>query len=702
MRYSNISIGIVSIVFSSNIFALQTENSTILNVDKTPSTELGTIYVHPEYLEIEHLRNTKEIIVISKEQIQEKGHRTISDILAEVPSVSVGATGHGQIDIRGQGADQASRNIQVIVDGVPITALTNHPNQLNYDVIPVEQIERIEIIPGGGSVLYGSGASGGIVNITSSVKSVDNPVYSLSGESNSKGYRLNVNLGTRLNDNLAVTFNASKLNRDLHFVDTFRHSEYYSAGLSWDINDTQNLTVRASHLNEDSLYLENISYDKVKKYGTNYRPKIKNGKRAYLYGDRRQDHISVTYRYNTVNNISVISDAFYQKGFYVGVKELDKTVYTNAFGIRNKVKWHYMNGGELLIGIDGTVQKSQLEYYSYKKPKIFNYDKKVFAGYIANQLKWGNWETSQGIRRELTKWGFEKARYQYSIKENQIFNDTKNLWNTAFDLSLAYHYSDSGRVYARYERGYTVPDGIQVTDIVSSMNKDKKKIYHYRGTRAEPEKFNMYEIGLKDSFKFTTVNLVGWYSQTNNQMSRLIYRGNYETINALKTKRWGMDLSMIQQFGNLTLEESYSYLKGRTDYASDEIRKYIASKRYKGKTSNFLRSGLQKVPRHKVALRATYDFTDNLSATVRYTYQSKYENTMYQEDQEGKGNDQVKSFEIVDLSMKYQPRDWIQVYGGITNVFDKKYFNYSSGTGFSPTIVPGAERGYFLGLKAVF
>ena len=115
--------------------------------------ELQPSYVRPDYVEIERLRTTKEIIVLPKEVIRERGNRTVSDALQNVPGISVGTTGAGEIDIRGQGAGQANRNIQVLIDGAPITTLVNHPMSTNYDVVPVEQIERIEVIPGGGSVL---------------------------------------------------------------------------------------------------------------------------------------------------------------------------------------------------------------------------------------------------------------------------------------------------------------------------------------------------------------------------------------------------------------------------------------------------------------------------------------------------------------------------------------------------------------------
>ena len=180
-----------------------------LKASDTGTVELADTVVSPEYIEIERLRNTKEIIVVNKEQIQEQGNRTVSDVLSKIPSISVNATGQGQIDIRGQGSDQAARNIQVLLDGAPITTLVSHPMQTNYDVIPVEQLERIDIIPGGGSVMYGSGASGGIVNLTSSLNSMNNPETSIYGEWNSKGYRAGATAGTTFADGRGAILSSS-------------------------------------------------------------------------------------------------------------------------------------------------------------------------------------------------------------------------------------------------------------------------------------------------------------------------------------------------------------------------------------------------------------------------------------------------------------------------------------------------------------
>ncbi|MBO1928577.1 TonB-dependent receptor plug domain-containing protein [Providencia rettgeri] len=113
--------------------------------------------------------------------------------------------------------------------------------------MPVEQLERIEIIPGGGSVIYGSGTAGGVINITSNLRSMANPKTSVLSEWNSEGYRLNANLGARVSDTFSILGTASKLNRDLYYKDTYRNSEYYSLGGRWDLRSKPHVERKSSH-----------------------------------------------------------------------------------------------------------------------------------------------------------------------------------------------------------------------------------------------------------------------------------------------------------------------------------------------------------------------------------------------------------------------------------------------------------------------
>lgn len=682
--------------------------------------ELQDSYVRPDYVEIERMRNTKEIIVIRKEEIQQKGKRTITDVLGSVPSINVNSTGMGDIDIRGQGADQATRNIQVLLDGAPITTLVNHPSHTNYDVVPVEQLERIEVIPGGGSVLYGSGASGGIVNITTNLRSMSDPKSSLAAEYNSKGYRINGNLGGTFDDNrFAYDLSYAHLDRDLYFVDTFRHSNYFAGGLRWNLTPSQSLIVRYSRLEEESQYLGNVSISKIKEFGEDYRPKDKeitvglDGQghkitktvKDYLIGDRQLDTVNVSYLNDLSNTMHLSTDIFYNDGYYIGVDDDNKRMDHDGHGVRAKLDWNYLNDNTLLIGLDYTRQKAGLAYNNYKDkgkdehgkiyeaiPLHYDYDKGTYALFALNTIKWDNFEFTQGVRRELTRWQFDKA----DTTEGKG-SDQSDRWNSAFELSAAYNYRDTGRIYARYERGYTVPDGLQITDSIATPN---GKVMS--ATKADDEIFNMYEIGIRDQLGFSTISLTAWLSETNNQMNRFLFMSdeglNRETMNLLKSRRWGADLVLTQTIGKLSLEESYSYTMGKTRCRNAQSCQFLEDKNI---SIDYASSGLQKVPKHKASFKATYNFNDDLSVSGQYTRFGSYNNFMKKDDAETGGV--FHSYGLLDLSMRWSPKNWLDVYAGVTNVTNEEYWEYQteSASAYS-TVVPGAKRAFFIGLKGTY
>lgn len=74
------------------------------------------------------------------------------------------------IDLRGQGgldgnSAGAKANVQILLDGVAINSLETSMVSSPINTISIDNVERIEVIPGGGSVIYGSGTSGGVINI---------------------------------------------------------------------------------------------------------------------------------------------------------------------------------------------------------------------------------------------------------------------------------------------------------------------------------------------------------------------------------------------------------------------------------------------------------------------------------------------------------------------------------------------------------
>ena len=108
------------------------------------------------------------ISVVTSKEIEKKSYTDVTDVLKNVPGVYVNGGGSNQsISIRGMGADYTL----YLVDGKPMqdnqafSPNGSHAgNPINF-LPPLEAIERIEVIRGPASSLYGSNAMGGVINI---------------------------------------------------------------------------------------------------------------------------------------------------------------------------------------------------------------------------------------------------------------------------------------------------------------------------------------------------------------------------------------------------------------------------------------------------------------------------------------------------------------------------------------------------------
>ncbi|MGE5153310.1 MAG: TonB-dependent receptor plug domain-containing protein [Bdellovibrio bacteriovorus] len=104
--------------------------------------------------------------ILSGDDLLARGARTVWEALSLVPGISQGleVTGERQVLSRGIGHGYASGNVKILVDGVSMNAaLTATANPVLN--LPIEQVERIEVIRGPGSSVYGEYAYAGVVNI---------------------------------------------------------------------------------------------------------------------------------------------------------------------------------------------------------------------------------------------------------------------------------------------------------------------------------------------------------------------------------------------------------------------------------------------------------------------------------------------------------------------------------------------------------
>ncbi len=146
-------------IFASLLIA-QTAVFADSEVEKLPE-----VAVTANRTETELSKINRSITVITSEEIEQKKAKDLVSLLAQVPGIDVKRSGpksqQTSVFIRGM----RSQHTKVMIDGVALNDIVAPQTAPIFPTIPLDNIERIEIIRGGASTLYGSNAIGGVINI---------------------------------------------------------------------------------------------------------------------------------------------------------------------------------------------------------------------------------------------------------------------------------------------------------------------------------------------------------------------------------------------------------------------------------------------------------------------------------------------------------------------------------------------------------
>ena len=170
-RISELSPGTYAVVFSMVGYKRETRpdvlveegKETVLDVSMTQApiqTEQVVVTANKRQQSLEEVPVSMSIMEAA--EIEQRNSLVIDDALRYIPGVNMTGT---QVNIRGSSGYSrgAGSRVLMLVDGIPF--ITGDTGELNFESIPVGQVDRIEVVKGASSALYGSNALGGVINV---------------------------------------------------------------------------------------------------------------------------------------------------------------------------------------------------------------------------------------------------------------------------------------------------------------------------------------------------------------------------------------------------------------------------------------------------------------------------------------------------------------------------------------------------------
>ena len=697
---------------------------------------LGEKNIYSETGFEKNLRNsTTSPYIITSKDIEAKGYTSVSEILDSVPGVNIQEGLHPAVDVRGQGFQKAKATVQLLVDGVPANMLdTSHMN-VPIDVVNINEIERIEVIPGGGAVLYGSGTSGGVINIITKKYKGKNNIrggigYQLASFRNNK---FDVSVGTSVG-NFDFDINYSK-NRKYGYRDyDFTNSDYFSGRINYNINKTSNIAFKYSGYRDKYTYpnyLDQQELDENRRQSgltkeKDEKNKIKKDEFTLTYntkiGDKNDLNILGFYQKTDIPSESIEDYTSEYKGMLQGQagklrkalskpglsadailamrKKLNailaelgstKSADLKSFSqfkdtkkaIKIKDKFTYDSvGSNVIVGLGYTnndmlrVSKMELVGKRVMADTKIDLSKKTFEVFALNTYKISRVELIQGLR-------FENSKYDGTRKnKDDILDIKKSKDDWAGSLAVNYLYSDTGNAYVKYERAFTSPAPGQLVDKVQTA----PRVYTYKVNNLKSESTNLFEVGWNDYLFGSLVSADVFYSETKDEIATIFDVGGhgfgFRNTNIGKTKRYGFDLSAEQKFEKFTFKESYSF---------------IETKILKDNSNSFEGKHIADVPKHKLVFSVDYDITSKFTVGADYEYRA----AAFIDNANKYGKDKAKS--VFNLRANYKITNSLNVYAGINNIFGAKYYNSVRANGKGEKFYdPAPKINYYAGFKYKF
>jgi len=528
------------------------------------------------------------VVLITREDIEAYGYRTLTEILENIPglySIDDYTDNFSNFGVRGFWSGVANDNIIILVDGVHQVndMFSNYP--LNKITVPVEAIDRIEVIRGPMSVIYGNGAFYGVINIFTNEDS-DKPV-SIVGSS--AGSEKTKKLFLRLEDNkddFNYVLNASIYDTyglDIPLSDTVKDPstllflgvpEDYKTGGKFKNNEKYfNLSGSFKH------FFLNLSHNVSKRDFIAYFPSPPEANGTYIrstttfislvYRNEISDKITIEGKLNYSQNRDSLKFEYFFEDFY-GNQFFETEGYEVEFNAFFKPS-EYLDIATGLYYRAVLNVSDMIDVPSFGIPDLENYhiylsdDDNIVTQAAFTQITYSPFDSLRlvaGVRLEQTpKYGLEKIQV---IKDPELGPITTKL-SAVFEnekieiiprFAAIYYLNDQNIFKFLYGKAINRPSFFQNSkNSLDPLREDLK-----------PESIQTLEFNYITSISSKlNLNLSIFHNTLNNLITRIFIldpEGNYESYsgNAGKMVTNGIELTLIAKlFKNFRFEFSGIY-----------------------------------------------------------------------------------------------------------------------------------------------
>ena len=431
--------------------------------------------------------------IINKSAIRQSGAVTLSDLMEQTPGISKNYDVHGSFDYNLLGLD--SKYILILKDGNPITGKFN--DKVDLDQIMVSNTDRIEIIKGPGSALYGTEAMGGVINIISDKNIKKNKVEvqlrKISYEDDIKKFQ-NGSSG----DVLSLTYGKS-----------YKAFEFQSSILS------QRLRKNGSNndLGKDKIDKLNIDGQ----LGWESRNEKNKVNIRFIYFDQLDGAKELTSTGYLVSSNSTNID---RKDIKVDYK---KIINKNVTFFQNISSSHYSREYNQ-SGIDSTFFRLNMA-----KESLIDYEAKInfntsvynwIAGFEYSEPGYNNMRLRDTTHRRILKGLFLQNQYMMSEKINLVTGFRSDIYNKKIvynpRIALMFNFNKKIKYRLSYGEGFRVPSILET--FIDFYNIDQG--YMVKGNpNLKPEKSKglTFNLDFSGNNRFR-LNFLGYYNIFTNKI----------------------------------------------------------------------------------------------------------------------------------------------------------------------------------------